>query len=156
MGIALQTVVGEMNNGFYFYGQSGYERRELRTASGERGTTILTQIQQILLEAGKLVYSDNGRYGSARLRSLGDSFFFKADDKMPCAEIYSHFLDYRTWPMLSERDALEQLIFLRNSSSSLNSLRKTRKSRIFDFHICILLFFMICEGQISFFLEEQA
>jgi len=108
--IALQTVVGEMYNGFYFYGQSGYERRELRTASGERGTTILTQIQQILLEAGKLVYSDNGRYGSARLRSLGDSFFFKADDKMPCAEIYSHFLDYRTWPMLSERDALEQLM----------------------------------------------
>lgn len=108
--IALQTAVGEMYNGFYFYGQSGYERRELRTASGERGTTILTQIQQILQEAGKLVYSDNGRYGSARLRLLGDTYFFKADDKMPCAEIYSHFLDYRTWPMLPERGTLVQLI----------------------------------------------
>ena len=71
--IALQTVVGQMYNGFYFYGQSGYERRELRTASGERGTTILTQIQQILLEAGKLVYSDNGRHACGLLATAFSS-----------------------------------------------------------------------------------
>ena len=107
---ALQTVVAEMYNCFYYYGQNGYERKELRTASGEGGTTILTQIMQILLEAGKLVYSETSRFGASNLKSLGDNFFFKIDDKIACADILNHFLNYRSWPMLSTRETLEQLL----------------------------------------------
>lgn len=107
---ALQTVVAEMYNCFYYFGQNGYERKELRTASGEGGTTILTQIMRILLEAGKLVYSETSKFGASNLKSLGDSFFFKAGDKISCADILSHFLNYRSWPMLSTREALEQLL----------------------------------------------
>ena len=107
---ALQTVVAEMYNCFYYFGQNGYERKELRTASGEGGTTILTQIMQILLEAGKLVYSETARFGASNLKSLGDNYFFKADDKIACADILNHFLNYRSWPMLSTRETLEQLL----------------------------------------------
>lgn len=107
---ALQTVVAEMYNCFYYFGQNGYERKELRTASGEGGTTILTQIMQILLEAGKLVYSETARFGASNLKSLGDNYFFKTDDKIACADILSHFLNYRSWPMLSTRENLEQLL----------------------------------------------
>ena len=107
---ALQTVVAEMYNCFYYFGQNGYERKELRTASGEGGTTILTQIMQILMEAGKLVYSETARFGASNLKSLGDNYFFKADDKIACSDILNHFLNYRSWPMLSTRDTLEQLL----------------------------------------------
>ena len=107
---ALQTVVAEMYNCFYYFGQNGYERKELRTASGEGGTTPLTQIMQILLEAGKLVYSESAHFGVAKLRSLGEGFFFQQDDKIACSDIYTRFLNYRSWPMLSNKDALEQLI----------------------------------------------
>lgn len=107
---ALQTVVAEMYNCFYYYGQNSYERKELRTASGEGGTSILTQIMQALLDAGKLVFSETARFGSSNLKSLGDNFFFKADDKIPCVDLYNNFLNYRSWPMLSSRETLEQLL----------------------------------------------
>lgn len=107
---ALQTVVAEMYNCFYYFGQNGYERKELRTASGEGGTTILTQIMQILLEAGKLVYSETARFGASNLKSLGDNYFFKTDDKITCADVLKNFLCYRSWPMLSTRETLEQLL----------------------------------------------
>ncbi len=107
---ALQTVVAEMYNSFYYYGQNGYERKELRTASGESGTTALTQILQILREAGKLVYTETGSFGAANLKSLGDACFFKTEDKMPCADIYTRFLNYRSWPMLPDKDTLVLLL----------------------------------------------
>ncbi|MBQ9721874.1 MAG: AAA family ATPase, partial [Oscillospiraceae bacterium] len=107
---ALQTVVAEMYNSFYYYGQNSYERKELRTASGESGTTALTQILQILREAGKLVYTDSGSFGAANLKSLGDACFFKTEDKMPCADIYTHFLNYRSWPMLPDKETLVLLL----------------------------------------------
>ena len=107
---ALQTVVAEMYNCFYYFGQNGYERKELRTASGEGGSSILTQIMQILQESGKLVFSDTSRFGASNLKSLADNFFFKSEDKAACADIYNHFLNYRSWPMLATRDTLEQLM----------------------------------------------
>ena len=107
---ALQTVVAEMYNCFFYPTQNGYERKELRTGSGEGGTTVLTQIQQALTDAGKLVFSETSRFGAAALRTLGDTFFFKTGDKATCVDLYNHFLNYRSWPMLATRDTLEQLL----------------------------------------------
>ena len=108
--VALQTVVAEMYNSFYFYSRDNLERKELRTSSGEGSSTVLTQIMHSLLDAGKLVYSDTGKFDAARLKSLAERFFFHDEDKASCADIYSHFLNYRTWPMLANRETLEQLL----------------------------------------------
>ena len=107
---ALQTVVAEMYNTFYYCGQNGYEKKELRTSGDEGGTTILEQILKNLTEAGKLVFSEKGTFGAANLKALAESYFFKKDDKASCMEIYDSFLNYRSWPMIADRETLEQLL----------------------------------------------
>lgn len=107
---ALQSVVSEMYNCFYSCGQSGYERHELRTATGEGGGNILSQVLQILKESGKLVYTEKERIGAAKLKQLGEHYFFSAEDRISCADILNHFLNYRSWPMLGSREMLERLM----------------------------------------------
>ena len=108
--MALQTTVAEMYNCFYFASANGFERRELRTASGESGTTVLTQIQQVLLDVGELVYTETANFGSTALKSLADTYFFTVSDRVACKEIYNHFLNYRSWPIIPDRNTLEQLL----------------------------------------------
>ena len=107
---ALQTVVSEMYNCFYYCSQNGFERRELRPMNVESGTTIWSQIIKILQDAGKLVYSETGVLGVQSLKSLAENYFFKASDRMSCADIHDHFLKHRSWPMLTNRETLEQLM----------------------------------------------
>ena len=107
---ALETVVAEMYNCLYYCGPTGYERRELRTAGGEGGTSILMQIQQALTEAGMLIYAENARLGASNLKSLGNRYFFKSDDKISCTDIRNSFLNYRSWPMIADMNTLETLL----------------------------------------------
>lgn len=108
--MALETTVSQMYNGFYYASDSGFERKELRTAAGESGTSILAQIQQILLDNGELVAADVGRFGAAKLQGLAGAYFFRTDDKVSCTELLSRFYNYRAWPTLAGKETLEKLL----------------------------------------------
>ena len=109
--MALVTTVNEMYNGFYYANSTGnFERKELRAGAGEGGATILSQIQKILMDAEDLVFADGGRFGTTKLSTLADSFFFKNDDKAVCADLFMHFLNYRGWPILASKQTLETLL----------------------------------------------
>lgn len=108
--MALVTTVNEMYTGFYYASSTGFERKELRAGAGEGGATILSQIQKILTDAEELVYTDGSRFGSAKLASLAETFFFKNDDKAVCAELFQRFLNYRAWPVLASKNTLDKLL----------------------------------------------
>ena len=109
--IALQAVVAEMYDGFYFCEQNAYVRKELRTVGSEGGATILSQIGQSLMDAGKLIWPEKVAPGATLCKQLADNYFFKAEDRAGCAELLDRFLNYRSWPMLAEgHKTLESLL----------------------------------------------
>ena len=107
---ALEQAISEAYTGFYYADGSGVVRKEIRGISGERGATILSQIQNVLTEAKKLVYSDGKPFENATLSQLADHFFFRNDDKAVCADLLTHFQNRRSWPMLAGRDTLQSLL----------------------------------------------
>lgn len=108
--LALFTSVNAMYSTFYFATANGFEHKNLRTAAGEGGLSILDQIRQTLYEVGQLVYSESDRFGTAVLRSLADTYFFDKSDKASCSDLLSNFFNYRSWPMLPSKDTLEKLL----------------------------------------------
>lgn len=107
---ALGMVVSEMYTGLYYPGaDNSVIRKEIRTASGEGGATILGQILQTLKEDKILLTADEQT--SSDMKSLADAYFFHgASDRISLEDTLRNFYCYRSWPKLLSRDALEQLI----------------------------------------------
>lgn len=108
--LALSTMVNQMYTSFFFCGPNGFERRELRTAAGESGATLLNQVEAALVEAGELVKPSGNRYGSAALQALSKDYFFNTTDKETCRKLLDNFYNQRRWPMLPNKSSLETIL----------------------------------------------
>ncbi len=108
--LALNTTVSEMYTGFYYAGPAGFEKKELRSSSGEGGATLLGQIETALVDAGELIRPRGDRYGAAALKSLAEGYVFQQADRIRCKELLEKFYQNRSWPMIPNKDALERLL----------------------------------------------
>ena len=106
---ALDATVSELYTDLYYPTANGVEKKTLKSATGEGGATILSQVQQVLTDAGKLVYT-TGRLGTTNLKSLANGYFFLNDDKAACNEILDHFFCRRTWPILAKVSMMEMIL----------------------------------------------
>lgn len=105
--LALTTVVSEMYSTIYYPGQSNtIIRKEIRSAAGEGGVSIIGQIMQVMKD--KLLTTDNTT--SSDLQSLSKSFFFTSDDKAVIEETLMKLFCYRSWPMLAGKEALDRIL----------------------------------------------
>lgn len=107
--MALSTVVSELYNGFYYPSRDGsIIRKEIRPVSGEGGVEVIGQILSILQTEKTLITDDV--HTMAELKSLADEFFFKNGDRIDVDRVLDSFYQYRSWPKLVSRDALEKLL----------------------------------------------
>lgn len=109
--MALNTRVAELYNKLYFsYGGQNVEVRELRATAGDSGATILNQIAQELIKAGKLIWQENDKFKATDLTSLAKQFFFANNDRAVVLDLQKSFQCYRSWPMLSSKAVFDKLL----------------------------------------------
>ncbi len=82
-------------------------RKEIRTAGGESGASVLEQIRKVLLADGELVTSDHA--GKSDLQSLAKLFFTRTDTAS-LSKLRKNFCQIRSWPILDSPEILEQLV----------------------------------------------
>ena len=105
---ALATAVTESYKQLWYPSASGQIGcKEIRTAGGEGGASVLEQIRQTLLDDGELVTSEHGNL--AALSSLKKLFFARADT-IAVAKLRENFCRLRRWPILESATVLDQLI----------------------------------------------
>ena len=108
--LALETTVGEMYTGLYYAGPNGFVKRELRKSSGEGGAPILAQIRDTLISDGELVTSGGQRFTAQALKQLADMYFLKSYDHAKVQDIRQSFYCYRSWPIIPNKETLEQVM----------------------------------------------
>jgi hypothetical protein len=105
---ALSTAVTESYRSLWFPSASGViVSKEIRTAGGEGGASVLEQIRKTLLEDGELVTAEHTT--QAHLGNLHKLFFAK-EDVISLSQVRDNFYRLRNWPMLESLDALHQVI----------------------------------------------
>ena len=108
--LALDTTVSEMYTSLYYAGPSGFVKKELRKSSGEGGAPILAQIQDILFQDGELVTAKGQRFTAQALKQLAEMYFLKTVDHIKVQDIKQAFYSYRSWPMIPNKETLEQVM----------------------------------------------
>lgn len=104
---ALMTAVAETYSSLWYPSASGnIVRKEVKTGAAEGGQDIINLIREILLKERELVTS--AQVTQADLLNLGKLFFQHADH-ISLDEIFRHFCERRTWPVLDGRDVLEKI-----------------------------------------------
>ena len=103
---SLSQVVSEMYTSIFYPGDNGVVRKEIRSAVGEGGVSIIGQIQQVMKD--KLLTAENT--SSSDLKSLSTEFFFKGTDKADIDETLTKLFAYRSWPMLAGKEAFDSII----------------------------------------------
>lgn len=107
--LAIETAVNEMFASLYYPGQNNaVMRKEIRSASGEGGATIVGQIMNVLKENGAILTTENT--AQADLISLATTYFFSGTDKAQIDQLIQKFFCYRSWPILASKESLEQIL----------------------------------------------
>lgn len=107
---ALLTVVTQSYRNLWFSGQGGkIVRREIGTAGGEGGASVIEGIREVLLKEGKLVTVDQASTG-ATAGAAGKLFFAGGKDYQTLADLRSRFACRRDWPVLEEPGLFDSLI----------------------------------------------
>jgi hypothetical protein len=105
---ALETVVTQSYKQLWYPSASGQiVCKEIRTAGGEGGVSVLEQIRRILLEEGELITLD--RITNEVLSSLR-KLFFNGMDTVKLETLRENFCRLRRWPMLESLQILDQIV----------------------------------------------
>lgn len=105
---ALSTMVNSMYTTIWFPTSGNhYERKELHASGSEGSAGLIEQIIQALKDAGELVSAENTKLSD--LESLS-KMFFENKDYRETKEILNRFYTYRTWPILTDRNALLKIL----------------------------------------------
>lgn len=105
---ALSTSVNSMYTTIWFpTSGSNYDRKELHASGSEGSIGLIEQIIQTLKDASELVTSEHTRRSD--LESLS-KLFFERFDYREVSDILNCFYTSRTWPILTDRDALQRIL----------------------------------------------
>lgn len=107
--LALQTMLTQLYDGLWFPSAGGQViRKEIHTAGGEGGASIMQEIHRVLHEDGELISDERARTQEA-VTHLGKRFF--ALGQTPTVSALRHaFAEKRTWPVLAASGVLDILI----------------------------------------------
>lgn len=106
---ALSTIVTQSYNSLWFSSASGqFIRKEIVTAGGEGGASVIEQIKKTLAAEGELITKE----AALSLETLtGLSHFFFGKNETPSIEsIRSNFSVKRDWPILEDISQLDAII----------------------------------------------
>lgn len=104
---ALVTAVAETYSSLWYPSASGnIVRKEIKTAAAEGGQDIVNAIREVLLKEREIVTA--AHITQADLLNLGKLFFHQADH-ISLEEVFRHFCERRTWPVLDGRDVLDKI-----------------------------------------------
>ena len=107
--LAIVTSVTQCYTGLWFPGAGGnVVQKEIRTAGGEGGASVIEQIRQTLIDEGELITSQQVSHST--LRELSKLFFPPGTDTMSVRKVRENFCRLRHWPILETPAVLEQLI----------------------------------------------
>jgi hypothetical protein len=106
---ALVTTVSQTYNRVWFPSAAGQlVDREIKTAGGEGGASVIERIRETLSEAGELITADRATTQETLL-SLS-RLFFEASQTPTVAHLREQFACHRRWPVLEEATLLESMI----------------------------------------------
>ena len=107
---ALLTVVTQAYRNLWFPAQGGkIVRREISTAGGEGGRSVIESIREVLLAEGKLVTAELAMTSSAAGAAV--KLFFAANkDYQTLEDLRSGFACRRDWPVLEDKGIFDTLI----------------------------------------------
>lgn len=105
---ALETAVTESYRYLWYPSAGGrIVFKEIRTAGGEGGVSVLEQIRQTLVEDGELITADRvNRETIAGLRKI----FFSGTEVIKLGALRENFARIRNWPMLESMQVLDQIV----------------------------------------------
>jgi len=104
---ALVTAVAETYSSLWYPSASGnIVRKEIKTAAAEGGQDIVNAIREVLVKEREIVTA--AQITQADLLNLGKLFFHQADH-IALEEVFRHFCERRTWPVLDGRDVLDKI-----------------------------------------------
>lgn len=106
----LSVAVAGLYSRFCYWSVQGLVRRDIKTVNGSSGETIVTLIQNKLIEDGELISNKGIKFGAGLLRELSQNYFFKKLKVDKCSELLIHFYNNGTWPMLSDKRILGSII----------------------------------------------
>ncbi len=107
---ALLTVVTQAYRNLWYPGQGGkIIRREISTAGGEGGRSVIESIREVLLGEGKLVTAELATT-SATAGAAVKLFFAANKDYQALEDLRSAFACRRDWPVLEDTGVFETLI----------------------------------------------
>ena len=105
---ALETSVTEAYNRLWFPSASGdIVQKEIKTAGGESGASVIERIRKILLDDNELITKEHTDLATlTKFKEL----FFRQSQTPSVKEIRANFLSKRDWPVLESVDVLEQIL----------------------------------------------
>ena len=104
----MNTAVTQAYRHLWFPSTTGQiTRKEIRTAGGEGGASVLEQIRRVLLEENELVTADQAT--RSHLTNLA-KLFFKASDTIHLKQLQENFFRLRTWPILDGPEVFDLII----------------------------------------------
>ncbi len=107
--LALQTTITQLYDGLWYPSASGQViRKEIRTAGGESGASIVEEIRRVLRDDGELITEDRARTREG-LTSLGQ-LFFGLGQTPTLAQLRTAFSVNRRWPVLDGPAVFDQLV----------------------------------------------
>jgi hypothetical protein len=107
---ALLTVVTQAYRNLWFPSQGGkVVRREISTAGGEGGASVIESIRAVLINEGKLVTAEMAITGTTA-GAAAKLFFTPAKDYRTLDDLRNDFACRRDWPVLEDKGVFESLI----------------------------------------------
>jgi len=107
--LALETVVTQTYNAVWFPSAAGrIHRKEIKTAGGESGASVIEEIRRLLLDEGELITADQARTQETLLGLT--RLFFEATPTPAIAALREQFACNRHWPVLEQPALLEHIV----------------------------------------------
>jgi hypothetical protein len=107
--LALQTTLTQLYDGLWYPSASGQViRKEIHTAGGEGGASIIEEIHRVLREDGELITEDRAR--TQEIVTGVGKLFFGTGQTPTLSALRRAFAEKRTWPVLASSGIFDQLI----------------------------------------------
>jgi hypothetical protein len=107
--LALQTTITQQYDGLWYPSASGHVvRKEIHTAGGEGGASIIAEIHRVLREDGELITEERARTQEG-LNLLG-KLFFGTGQTPTLDQLRSNFAVNRRWPVLEGATVFDQIV----------------------------------------------
>jgi hypothetical protein len=107
--LPLETVVTQTYNAVWFPSAAGrIHRKEIKTAGGESGASVIEEIRRLLLDEGELITDDQAHTHETLLELT--RLFFEANPAPAIATLREQFACNRRWPVLGQPALLERIV----------------------------------------------